>query len=148
MLHSTLKLSMTVFTLTLLLSLNGCSGHTLQDWADDTINDKPVQIEEEQPTPSQNPSLNAVSPSVTATSQSDGAMQKSLDTWTEEEWTPKTEGNSTVQEMHEDDNSSFTLQKYVDKAGVYLDEKEKEEAGKPKQPSHVEKMESMPVIGK
>ena len=148
MLHSTLKLSATVFTFASLLLLHGCSGHTLQDWADDTINDKPVQREEEQPAPSQNPSLNAISPSVTATSKSDGAMQKNLDTWTEEEWTPKTEGNSTVQETREDDNSSFTLQKYVDKAGVYLDEKEKEEAGKPKRPSHVEKMESMPVIGK
>ncbi len=148
MLHSTLKRSTTVFTFASLLFLYGCSGHTLQDWADDTINDKPVQREEEQPAPSQNPSLNAISPSVTATSKSDGAMQKNLDTWTEEEWTPKTEGNSTVQETREDDNSSFTLQKYVDKAGVYLDEKEKEEAGKPKRPSHVEKMESMPVIGK
>jgi len=148
MLHSILKVSISVFTLASTLLFSGCSGHALQDLADETFNDKPVKTEKKQPAPSQNPSLNAVSPSVTAASEGDGDMQKGLDTWTEEEWTPKTEGNRTAQEINEDDNSTFTLQKYVNKTGVYLDEKEKEKAGKPKQPSHVEKMESMPVIGK
>lgn len=39
--------------------------------------------------PSQNQSLNTVSPSTTATSEG-GAMQRSLDAWLKEEWTPLT----------------------------------------------------------
>jgi len=41
-------------------------------------------------TPSQNTNLQAVSPSGTAVSEG-GAMQRSLDSWLKEEWTPLTE---------------------------------------------------------
>ena len=39
-------------------------------------------------TPSQNTTLQAVSPSDTAASKGDGMMQHSLDKWLKEEWTP------------------------------------------------------------
>jgi len=48
----------------------------------------------------------------------------------------------------DEDNTPFTLQKYADKWKSYLEKKEKMNEGKPKEPSHIEKMNSMPVIGK
>lgn len=134
--------------------------------------------------PSQNTSLNAVSPSGTATSQG-GAMQRSLDSWLKEEWTPitaptvttKTAPDGTTIQTKTDatqivttttapdgkvvtttaavsavaqpaDETPFTLQKYADKWKVYHENKAKMNEGKPKEVSNVQKMESMPVIGK
>ena len=48
----------------------------------------------------------------------------------------------------DEDNTPFTLQKYVDKWKVYHENKAKMNEGKPKEPSHIEKMKSLPVIGK
>lgn len=124
--------------------------------------------------PSQNPSLGAISPSTTATSQN-GAMQRSLDSWLKEEWTPLTtpaasnenlkpsdtaamntvqpstiqnEAGTTVIAVEPKDETPFTLQKYVDKWKVYTENKAKMDEGKGKEPSHIEKIENMPVIGK
>jgi hypothetical protein len=158
-------------------------------------------------TPSQNNNLQAVSPSVTATSKG-GMMQHSLDSWLKEEWSPMTDtaptvntttspdgtvvqtkteiipsittttapDGKTVQMKTEKtqvvttttaptgevvtttavvktvdepvDEAPFTLQKYVDKWKVYQENKEKMDEGKPKKPSEVEKLQSLPVIGK
>jgi len=193
------RLYLLPFTFPVILLLNGCSGHTLQDWADETFNDKPQAVEKNkpandipkmkheqnsdvkplepltekpepimvpesevttthietpletpatvsktpsQPSPSQNSQLNAVSPSPTATAEG-GAMQKSLDTWTKEEWTPAVEQNKTIKAMNEEKERPFTLQEYVDKAGVYIDNKPKSD-----KPAHYEEMEKLPVIGK
>lgn len=187
------------FIFPVILLLNGCSGHTLQDWADETFNNKPQTVEKNKPaneipqmknknssdakifepatknpesvavpesevtttqtpapleapttstkapakpSPSQNPQLNTVSPSATATSEG-GTMQNSLDTWTKEEWTPIVEQNETIKAMNQDTNRSFTLQEYVDKAIIYHENKPKSD-----KPAHYEEMEKLPVIGK
>lgn len=149
--------------------------------------------------PSKNPSLQAISPSTTATAEG-GAMQRSLDAWLKEEWAPLTEPSvqttkaadgtitqtkveiipaatattdgkistmsatqvttttvttpdgkvttSTTSVAEPIDDTPFTLQKYADKWKVYHENKEKMNVGKPKEPSHLEMMQSMPVIGK
>ena len=47
-----------------------------------------------------------------------------------------------------DINETFTLQKYADKWKVYQENKEKMNAGKPKDPSHIDMLNRMPLIGK
>ena len=114
--------------------------------------------------PSQNPSLHAVSPSTTATSEG-GSMQRSLDSWLKEDWAPmtKTAPVTTTTTMPDGkvvtetkmvpvpepvDNEPFTLQKYADKWKVYHENKAKMMEGKPKEPSNVDLVNSLPVIGK
>ncbi|MDD2780806.1 hypothetical protein [Sulfuricurvum sp.] len=114
--------------------------------------------------PSQNASLHAVSPSTTATSEA-GSMQRSLDGWLKEEWTPmtKTATVTTTTTMPDGkvitetkmvevpepvDTEPFTLQKYADKWKVYHENKAKMMEGKPKEPSNVDLVNSLPVIGK
>jgi hypothetical protein len=77
-----------------------------------------------------------------------GALQQSLDTWTKEEWEPAFEGDANQSMQDKAANEHFTIQHYVDKAGKYFDKKEEENADKPKEPAHYEKLESLPVIGK
>jgi transposase-like protein len=172
--------------------LYGCSGHTLQDWADEAFNqkgsatpqtveagasEKEKQVDEtRKPTentaapahevtkrnnsvdatdtastdtvsPSENSALQSISPSPTASGANDEhrLLQQKTNTWIEEEWTPRVETNETIKEQNEDVDRPFTLQEYVDKAGVYLQEKEKEQ---PNMPSHKEQMDELPVIGK
>jgi len=79
--------------------------------------------------------------------QGQGSMQKGLDTWTKEEWEPAFEGDVNQTQKDKEANEHFTLQHYYDKSQKYLDIKEKENEGKPKEPSHYEKMKSLPVIG-
>lgn len=154
--------------------------------------------------PSQNPTLQSIAPSSTIASKG-GAMQRSLDTWLAEEWSPamaseptvstkaqsdgtvvttKTEpttmrvstqtgdgktiekttkatqittttkaADGTVKTTTEivpldEDNTPFTLQKYVDKWNAYLAKKEKMNDGKPKEPAHWEMLQTLPGIGK
>lgn len=47
-----------------------------------------------------------------------------------------------------EDTAPFTLQEYADKWKVYNENKVKMNEGKPKEVSHIEKIESMPIIGK
>jgi hypothetical protein len=119
--------------------------------------------------PSQNSTLQSISPSKTAGDDHEEYryMQKNTNEWIENEWEPLTEGNATVtkngednntdtksvtvsneEEVTGDDNSSTGLQYYVDKAGVYLENKKKRDANVTKQPSHVDKVNAMPGIGK
>ncbi|MFZ5374176.1 MAG: hypothetical protein ACOZBX_01345 [Campylobacterota bacterium] len=134
--------------------------------------------------PSKNPTLQAVSPSSTAAAEP-GVMQRSLDAWLKEEWTPMTQSapvtttstasDGTVTTVTKDskqvvtttktpdgqvttttapaepepeDTTPFTLQKYADKWKVYHDNKAKMNEGKPKEPSHTEMMNTLPVVGK
>ncbi len=136
--------------------------------------------------PSQNTSLNSVSPSGTAVSEG-GAMQRSLDSWLKEEWSPltttapvvktttapdgtviqtKTQASQVVTTTttpegkvftntapatvipEPADETPFTLQKYADKWKAYHENKAKINEGKPKEASNIEKIESLPVIGK
>jgi hypothetical protein len=114
--------------------------------------------------PSQNSSLHAVSPSTTAASEG-GAMQRSLDGWLKEEWSPLTKTATVtttttapdgkvitetkiVEVPEPEDNEPFKLQKYADKWKVYHENKEKMNEGKPKEASNVDLMNSLPVIGK
>ncbi len=139
----------TLLSLSACLTLSGCSGHGLQDWADETFNDqgeskyqsmqRPSDATEV--SPSEDQALNTISPSKTAASQG-GTMQKSLDEWTEKEWTPAIEQNETIKMQDEDKDRPFTLQEYVDKAGVYIENKPKSSG-----PSHTEKLDKLPVIG-
>jgi len=163
---------------TLSLSLfYGCSGHTLQDLVDGKTTSKSsseesTQVKEEpNPVPpSQNRALNSISPSSTSNDKhnEDRYLQKSTNEWLQNEWEPLTESNtSTIKEVNStayDLNSSMNvesnqtrssndinstgLQYYVDKAGIYLENKEKRDANKTKTPSHAEKLNTMPGIGK
>lgn len=117
--------------------------------------------------PSQNSNLQTVSPSGTAEAEG-GAMQRALDKWLKEEWTPMTaapsvETTTTTTTTTPDgkvvtttkevvapptDETSFTLQKYADKWKAYNEKQAKLNEGKPKEASNVEKLERMPIIGK
>jgi hypothetical protein len=133
-------------------------------------------------TPSQNTNLQIVSPSGTAVSEG-GLMQRSLDSWLKEEWTPITEttlktstaADGTVIQTKTEaaqvtttttapdgkvvtttkavvtepaDEAPFTLQSLADKWKKYHEKQEKLNERKPKEASNVEKLESMPAIGK
>lgn len=107
--------------------------------------------------PSQNPSLQAVSPS-TAAESSGGAMQRSLDAWFKDEWTPLT--TPKTEQIKEDttksaavvskaeDEKPFTLQSFADKWKVYHENEAKMNKGKPKEASHIDAVNALPVIGK
>jgi hypoxanthine phosphoribosyltransferase len=92
-------------------------------------------------TPSQNSALNSISPSSTE-KKSNGAVQKSLDSWFKKDWEP-TQKKIEVKEK-ENNDSSFKLQTYVNKWEKY----NKERASQPKKASHVEMLHTLPVIGK
>lgn len=163
------KASLFALSTAAIFTISGCSGHALQDLADATFNNKETEPKEEitetttveksveiQPVvesaaitktsdatvaPSQNNELNRVSPMPVATSEG-GAMQKSLDEWTEKEWTPTVEKDEKIKSMNEDEGRPFTLQEYIDKAEVYMANKPKSDT-----PSHAEALEQLPVIG-
>ena len=111
--------------------------------------------------PSQNPSLQAVSPNTAATSEG-GVMQRSLDTWLKDEWTPLTtpkaaqqskEGTTKNTEVASttskvEDEKPFTLQSFADKWKVYHENEAKMNEGKPKEASHIDAVNALPVIGK
>jgi len=112
--------------------------------------------------PSQNASLHSVSPN-TASASEGGMMQRSLDLWLKEEWTPMTKTvpvktettkssgtiqTTTVEVPELKDLEPFTLQKYADKWKVYHENKAKMMEGKPKEPSNIDFVNSLPVIGK
>lgn len=110
--------------------------------------------------PSQNPSLQAVSPNTAAASEG-GAMQRSLDAWFKDEWTPLTTPK-TVQTKEDttksvevastaskaEDEKPFTLQSFADKWKVYHENEAKMKEGKPKEASHIDAVNALPVIGK
>ncbi len=113
--------------------------------------------------PSQNSTLHTVSPN-TATASKGGAMQSSLDSWLQEDWIPNSAtGVSTAPVSSSKgapatsvstdttivtDAKPFTLQTYADKWKAYHEKKEKMNEGKPKEASHIETLQNMPVIGK
>jgi hypothetical protein len=115
--------------------------------------------------PSQNSSLQTLSPSTTTASEG-GIMQRSLDAWLKDEWTPMSTPSapsqtpsSTTENPHTsgasetaaapeaEKNEPFTLQKYVDKWKVYHENKAKMKEGRAQEPSHVEMMNNLPVVG-
>ncbi|MDP1784580.1 MAG: hypothetical protein Q8K81_04035 [Sulfuricurvum sp.] len=113
--------------------------------------------------PSQNPSLQAVSPN-TSSASAGGAMQHSLDNWLKDEWTPLTT-SQTAEKNGGDKNvvkgsaapssavvpkeeTPFTLQSYADKWKVYHENQAKIKEGKPKEASHIDTVNALPVIGK
>ena len=166
---STINTTLFYSGLLLLISLfQGCSGHALQDLIDGDKNATKQMdgTKDKKVAPSQNKALNSISPSSTASDEHDEHrhIQKSTNTWLEDEWEPLTESNTSTtnavkadnniseddanQTISQDDNSSSGLQYYVDKAEVYFDNKEKRDANKTKVPSHTEKIDAMPGIGK
>ena len=89
-----------------------------------------------------------------------GYMQRALDEWLEEEWTPTVENDTVIQKKYmkkekikrenkevevlvQKRDRDFTLQEYVDKASAYLKAHPSDYEN-----SHVKKLESLPVIGK
>ena len=113
--------------------------------------------------PSQNSSLNSVSPNTASTSKG-GAMQHSLDSWLKEDWIPNSKTGTSTRSSSVPkatsptsastdttvvtDEKPFTLQSYADKWKVYHENKEKMNEGKPKEASHIDVVNSLPVIGK
>ena len=143
------QLITTSLTISALILLSGCA------------TDAPVA-------PSQNSDLNKISNS--NGKEKPGLMQKSLDSWLKNEWTPtvnkdkkvqkkylkkvnikkidtnadiKETSNATEEKYVENKERNFTLQEYVDKASAYM--KAHPDDGKE---SHTKQLESMPVIGK
>jgi hypothetical protein len=134
------QLITTTLTISAFILLSGCA------------TDAPVA-------PSQNSDLNKISNS--HGTEKPGLMQKSLNSWLKNEWTPTVnkdkkvqkkylkkvdaeETNNDTQEKYvEDKERNFTLQEYVDKASVYMKAHPSVENA-----SNVKKLESMPVIGK
>ncbi|MCX6052614.1 MAG: hypothetical protein NTZ60_08900 [Campylobacterales bacterium] len=92
--------------------------------------------------PSQNKALNSVSTSNQAT-HIKGTMQNSLDTWLEKKWTPTVEKNETIKVKNEDKGRDFKIQEYVEKIEVY-----KKENNSSVEESHIQKINTLPVIGK
>lgn len=90
--------------------------------------------------PSQNSALNNISSSH---KEKSGPMQESLDNWLKKEWTPTVEKSEDVKEKNLDKSRDFTIQEYVDKATLYIDDNNKTYKN-----SHTKKISSMPVIGK
>lgn len=137
----------------------GCSGHTLQTYANKEFNHiKPsssspannkallalspaVASKATTVSPSQNKALSAVSP-LSSTTKGDNPMQKELNKWIKKRWTPIIDKNATFKKLDENKSRPFKLQEYVNKISYYL-------AHKPKQkgPSNVQKLDKLPVIG-
>lgn len=92
--------------------------------------------------PSQNEALNSVTKS-NVQKKKDASMQKSLDAWLKNEWTPTVEKDELIKTKNQDETRDFKLQEYVDKSEVYM-----RESNSTTQDSHYKRMESMPVIGK
>ncbi|UCN00847.1 hypothetical protein LCX93_02725 [Sulfurimonas sp. SWIR-19] len=110
--------------------------------------------------PSQNSDLNKISNSNGKAKP--GLMQKSLDSWLKNEWTPTVNEDKKVQKKYmkkvnvnatntsndteekyvEEKERNFTLQEYVDKAAAYMKAHPNDNKD-----SNVKKLESMPVIG-
>ena len=175
---NTLNKTVLYTTLILVTSLfQGCSGHALQDLIDgDTTNNSSSEAvghtkeQSETVAPSQNKALNSISPSTTASDDNEEYryMQKNTNEWIKKEWEPLTESNTSTEKSdsnensadrnitnsdtnqtdHADDNSSSGLQYYVDKAELYFENKKRRDANKTKAPSHVDKVNAMPGIGK
>lgn len=103
--------------------------------------------------PSENKSLNAVSPTQ-VDKPKPGYMQQAYDSWEKDDWAPNTKKTATVAQGKDESNLStskdtnsskeFKLQNYVEKWQVYSENKEKNETQKP---SNVEKLNALPVIG-
>ena len=70
-------------------------------------------------------------------------MQKALDNWIKDDWTPTVEKDKDIKNKNSDIERDFKLQEYADKIAVYM-----RENNSSKEPSHYEKINSMPVIGK
>jgi len=110
--------------------------------------------------PSKNSALNTITKS-TAAKKEDGLMQKSLDSWLKNDWEPTIKKDKTIQKKYmkikkstkkrdeskveyvEKSSETFTLQEYVDKASAYMHQKPNDYKS-----SNVQKIESLPVIGK
>ncbi|MCK9371737.1 MAG: hypothetical protein M0P91_00955 [Sulfuricurvum sp.] len=130
-----------------LLLLAGCSGHSAV-------------------APSQNSALQAISPSTTAVSEG-GRMQHALDLWLKNEWAPLT-GSGTpadaasvsapevshssvplkTENSASQEEDTFTLQHYVDKWERYNENKKKQEESQKQEPSHIDVVKQIPIIGK
>lgn len=149
--HQTFKLSILFLGTSLFF---GCSGKniTLQSYADTLFNDK-VQTQKQEnraEEPKKNPAADIAWSSVSkadVNNRGEGSMQKSLDTWTKEEWEPAFKDDKDQAEKDKAANKHFTLQHYFDKSQKYLEKKEKKNKDKPKEPAHYEKIKSLPVIG-
>lgn len=93
--------------------------------------------------PSNNEALNKISNS--SSKNKKGSMQKALDSWFNEEWTPTVEKDEEIQKKYinkKEEEKYFTLQEYVDKRAAYLKAHPSDYNN-----SNVHKMETMPVIG-
>jgi len=93
--------------------------------------------------PSQNKALNSISKS-NAIKKKSYFLQNQTDDFLENEWKETVLEDKEIKEKYEEnEDKSFTLQEYVDKAEVYSGKKPSDDTI-----SNVTKMESLPVIGK
>jgi len=147
----------------------GCSEHLLQDLINgrkstpSSEHDKESKDSTYKVPPSKNKALNTISPSSTADDTDDRYryLQKRTNSWITEEWEPLTqkkegvtESNITIDDdKHNDvtsaheENNNFSLQHYVDKAALYIENKKRRDENRSKVSSHLEKINTLPVIG-
>lgn len=101
-------------------------------------------------TPSNNTALNKISPS--SIKENSGFMQKSLDSFVKEDWSPTLAKDKNIQKKYmkkekevyvEDKNRNFTLQEFADKISAYTKAKPANHKN-----SNVTKLNALPVIGK
>lgn len=94
-------------------------------------------------------------------------MQHALDNWLQNEWTPLTSSGTDAdtgtaatpetlnpsaslksEESVSNEESRFTLQHYVEKWERYNENKKKLKEGQKEEPSHIDVVQQMPIIGK
>lgn len=109
-----------VITLGLLVMLIGCGSKT-------------------ETTPTKNQAL--IDITSTKKVKKDYAMQKALDNWLENEWTPTIEKNESIKKINDDKERAFTLQEYVEKISAYRGKTNDINA------SHAKELRNIPVIG-
>jgi len=165
--YNTLKFSLALLVTSLFL---GCSGKniSLQNYADIWFNDTsdtqheahntktdknntPTKSERTELKPQKNPAADIAWSSTSkgdVHNKGEGSLQKRLDKWTEEEWEPAFQRDKEQAKKDEAANEHFTFQHYYDKSKNYLEKKERENEGDQQEPSHYEKMQTLPVIGK
>jgi len=87
-----------------------------------------------------------------STQTSDGKTVQKMTNATQITTTTKTPDGTVTTKTEvvplDEDNTPFTLQKYVDKWKSYLDKKEKMKEGQPQEPANWEKLQKLPGIGK
>lgn len=87
-------------------------------------------------------------PAIKTETKADGTVVTTKIEATTVTTTTKSPDGTVTTKVETEDETPFTLQKYADKWKAYQESKAKMNEGKPKEPSHIDAVNAMPVIGK